>query len=115
MIKETKDRKKVYAWLAEGRVVQVNINGWTSCSEEGLLRHLLSGSSHTYRLEENICFGSYKAPRPIYMQVVETNRHVGFDTPAGELTIAIRADTHQTVYEIQRAICNYIEDFGLAP
>lgn len=37
------DYRKVYGWMAEGKDVQVVMDNWTTCSQEGLLRHMLNG------------------------------------------------------------------------
>src|SRR5690349_23562666 len=100
-MKETKDRKQIYQWLSQGKKIQVNIDGWTTCSEEGLLRHLLGGSTHSYRVEENIYFGSYKAPKPLSMNVESYGRRMECPYSAvGDLTIAISAESTQSVLDV---------------
>ena len=41
----------VLRWIADEESVQVNIAGWTTCSLEGVLRHILNGSNLQFRLE----------------------------------------------------------------
>lgn len=63
----TTDKHVVLKWLSEKKVVQVDIDGWTSLSEEGALRQLLKDavSVRTYRLGPARCMidgVSYEAP-----------------------------------------------------
>ena len=63
----TTDKHVVLKWLSEEKVIKIDIDGWTTLSEEGALRHLLhdAGSVRTYRLGPPRCRidgVSYEAP-----------------------------------------------------
>lgn len=61
MTKQEHKCAKVLRWLADGEKIQVNVNGWTTLSEEGVLRHILTGTHNEFRL----------APRTIRVNGVE--------------------------------------------
>lgn len=52
---------QVLRWIADGEKIQVDVNGWTTCSAEGVLRHILTGTHNRFRL----------APRTIIVNGVE--------------------------------------------
>lgn len=109
-MKETKDRKQVYYWLSQGKKVQVNIDGWTTCSEEGLLRHLLSGSTHSYRVEEIISIGGFHAPKPIHMRV---SNLVSETANYGKIELEVHTASRSDLTKIGEAFflfCKSLED-----
>ncbi len=61
MTKQEHKYAQVLRWLADGEKIQVNVNGWTTLSEEGVLRHILTGTHNEFRL----------APRTILVNGVE--------------------------------------------
>lgn len=105
MSKETKDRKQVYAWLSQGKSVQVNIGGWTTCSEEGLLRHLISGSAHSYRVEELISINGFTAPKPVWMEVYSHT----WDGHSGRIELRFLPYSHSDFYKIKDALKEFCD------
>lgn len=61
MTKQEHKYAQVLRWLADGEKIQVNVNGWTTLSEEGVLRNILIGTHNEFRL----------APRTIRVNGVE--------------------------------------------
>lgn len=61
MKKQEHEYAQVLRWLADGEKIQVNVNGWTTLSKEGVLRHILTGTHNEFRL----------APRTIRVNGVE--------------------------------------------
>lgn len=109
-MKETKDRKQVYEWLSQGKNIQVDIGGWTTCSEEGLLRHLLSGSIRSYRVEETISIGGFHAPKPIRMQV---HSIVSETADYGKIVLDLHTASRSDLTKIGEAFflfCKSLED-----
>ena len=43
--------KDALQWALGGNEVQVNINTWTTCSIEGVMRHILNGADVVFRLK----------------------------------------------------------------
>lgn len=43
--------KDALQWALGGKEVQVNINTWTTCSIEGVMRHILNGADVAFRLK----------------------------------------------------------------
>ena len=50
MTKQEHKYAQVLRWLADGEKIQVNVNGWTTLSEEGVLRNILIGTHNEFRL-----------------------------------------------------------------
>ena len=91
------DRQTVFRWLGEGKTIEVDVDGWTECSEEGIMRHLLSGSNRTYRIapaKVNIAGIWLEAPiRPVEITSGKTYWYVDV---TGEVESLIYLDTYST-------------------
>lgn len=45
------EHKQALQWMLDGKEIQVNYDNWTTCSEEGLLRHIANDSGAEFRLK----------------------------------------------------------------
>ena len=61
------DYREVYGWMAGGKDVQVEMNNWTTCSQEGALRHILNGlAPKHFRLKpRTVKIGSREVEAPV--------------------------------------------------
>ena len=61
------DYREIYGWMAEGKDVQVVMDNWTTCSQEGLLRHMLNGlAPEHFRLKpRTVKIGSREVEAPV--------------------------------------------------
>ena len=61
------DYREIYGWMAEGKAVQVVMDDWTTCSQEGLLRHMLNGiAPKHFRLKpRTVKIGSREVEAPV--------------------------------------------------
>ena len=59
--------REIYGWMAEGKDVQVVMGNWTTCSQEGLLRHMLNGlASEHFRLKpRTVKIGKFEVEAPV--------------------------------------------------
>lgn len=81
---------QVLRWIADGEKIQVNVNGWTTLSKEGALRHILTGTHNEFRL----------APRTIIVN--------GVEVPAPEVVKPQRG-TKYYVSTVERENTYYLE------
>ncbi len=61
------DYREIYGWMAEGKDVQVVMDNWTTCSQEGMLRHMLNGlAPQHFRLKpRTVKIGNREVEAPV--------------------------------------------------
>ena len=61
------DYREIYGWMAEGKDVQVVMDNWTTCSQEGLLRRMLNGlAPEHFRLKpRTVKIGTREVEAPV--------------------------------------------------